>query len=394
MDNFLSLPHFNTSEDDNYMQNALPSFDTNYYDQEHTSFMNALSSPYPNDYDLAGSSWNMYNFDPLGSFLQLNNDVLIESDITDDLYQQEIAREEDYDQSQSLFSSLLDNIPQNCVQEASLPTYQLQNRLESAQPTSLSFQYLMRFKQTPNIVQLKGPKQKYEFANNIDEFVNEIERFIENTKKNIHNQDENINPTDIGRQPKRYKSGGELPKKKVAKIESSNVESKKRKRHCQKYKGTAQTYNASDLQKILPKVLPIGSDLKGDSDKVLQQVLRVKTLKMLCKGEGLLEIGAKKELSRDVQEGRVDIDSDFAVRERNFNRSETSDDSTGIQGFSTPDLRYVMLKRVLGKTVQTTMEKVIGDFRKCVQLVQSIDEYKYWPKEKMNKSRDQFEYDE
>ncbi|CAG8821484.1 14913_t:CDS:2, partial [Gigaspora margarita] len=178
-----------------------------------------------------------------------------------------IAREEDYDQPQSLFSSLLDDIPQNCVQEilsysinaqyhirlisrcwysnkiddpqieASLPMYQLQNRLKSAQPTSLLFQYLMRFKQTPDVVQLKGPKQKYRFANNVDEFVNEIERFIENTKKNMHNQDENINITDVsdllivqhkGRQPKRYKSGSELPKKKAAKIKSSKVESKKR----------------------------------------------------------------------------------------------------------------------------------------------------------------------
>ncbi|KAF0436584.1 hypothetical protein F8M41_004677 [Gigaspora margarita] len=107
MDDFLSLPHFDTSEDDDHMRNAPPSFDTNYYDQEHTSssylnahendtinilspsysdiyqhgFMNALSSPYPNNYDLAGSSRNMYNFDPLGFSLQLNNDVLIESDV-------------------------------------------------------------------------------------------------------------------------------------------------------------------------------------------------------------------------------------------------------------------------------------------------------------------------
>ncbi|CAG8805500.1 2464_t:CDS:2, partial [Gigaspora rosea] len=38
-----------------------------------------------------------------------------------------------------------------------------------------------------------------------------------------------------------------------------------------------------------------------------------------------------------------------------------------------------------------TMEKVVNDFRKCMQ---SVDEYKHWAKEKINKSRDQFEYDE
>ncbi|CAG8776941.1 17061_t:CDS:1, partial [Gigaspora rosea] len=80
MDDFLSLSHFDTFEDDNHMPNAPLSFNTNYYDQEHMSssylnahkhetinilspsyfdiyqhgFMNALSSPYSNDYDLAG----------------------------------------------------------------------------------------------------------------------------------------------------------------------------------------------------------------------------------------------------------------------------------------------------------------------------------------------------
>ncbi|CAG8822822.1 24967_t:CDS:1, partial [Gigaspora margarita] len=146
--------------------------------------------------------------------------------------------------------------------------------------------------------------------------------------------------------------------------------------------------------------------------------LSLETLKMLCKGEGLSDIGAKKELvdklasrivdkakerdrgeenswSKDVREGRVDIDSDFTVREGNFDRrSETSDGGAGIRGFSTPDLRYVTLERALGKTVQATMEKVIGDFSKCVQPVQSVGEYKYWPKEEMNKPRDQFEYNE
>ncbi|CAG8844014.1 4334_t:CDS:2 [Gigaspora margarita] len=65
----------------------------------------------------------------------------------------------------------------------------------------------------------------------------------------------------------------------------------------------AQTDNASDLQKILFKVLPIGSILERDSDKVLQQALRVtidrlllETLKMLYKGEELLEFGTKKDL--------------------------------------------------------------------------------------------------
>ncbi|CAG8620226.1 26482_t:CDS:2 [Gigaspora margarita] len=171
-------------------------------------FMNALSSPYPNDYDLAGSSQNVYNFDLLGSSLQLNNDVLIKSDV----------------ETRSVFvSSLLDDIPQNCIQEVWKITRHRKQQLDP--------QYIIILNDT----------------NNIDEFVNKMIHFIENTKKNMHNQNENINPMDVGdplmvrhkgRQPKRYKSRGELPKKKAAKIESSNVESKKREKYCQKCKGT------------------------------------------------------------------------------------------------------------------------------------------------------------
>ena len=37
--------------------------------------------------------------------------------MTDDSYQQNIAREDDYDQPQSLFSSLLEKIPSDSVKE-------------------------------------------------------------------------------------------------------------------------------------------------------------------------------------------------------------------------------------------------------------------------------------
>ncbi|CAG8756754.1 15296_t:CDS:2, partial [Cetraspora pellucida] len=48
--------------------------------------------------------------------------VLVDSwlpllEVLDDSYQQEIAREDDYDQPQSLFPSLLEDIPQDCIQE-------------------------------------------------------------------------------------------------------------------------------------------------------------------------------------------------------------------------------------------------------------------------------------
>ncbi|CAG8835486.1 18306_t:CDS:2, partial [Gigaspora margarita] len=68
--------------------------------------------------------------------------------------------------------------------------------------------HLIRFKQTPNIVQLHGPKQKYGFGmgyakkaldlairtNKVNDLVNELERFIEKTKNDIdQDQDQDDN---------------------------------------------------------------------------------------------------------------------------------------------------------------------------------------------------------
>ncbi|PKY42847.1 hypothetical protein RhiirA4_507429 [Rhizophagus irregularis] len=141
--------------------------------------------------------------------------------IVDDSYQQEMARKDDYDQPQSLFSSLIENIAHNSIRQVwkvtrhrgqksepqyvillddgshlctclwlinrgifhiSLipqrwynynkynteqhkePIYQIEeNELDEMGP-GLSFQHLANFRKTPNIVQSRGPKQKYGFG--------------------------------------------------------------------------------------------------------------------------------------------------------------------------------------------------------------------------------------
>ncbi|CAB4445178.1 unnamed protein product [Rhizophagus irregularis] len=201
--------------------------------------------------------------------------------MVDDSYQQEMAREDDYDQPQSLFSSLIKNIPYNSIrqvwkatrhrgqkselqhiillddgshlctclwlinkgiynieQQHKEPVYQIEeNELEKG--PRLSFQHLANFRQTPNIVQPRGPKQKYGFgigyakkaldlairADKVDEFVNQIEYFIESVKSELSDQQENMHIGDPlrvrhkGRQPNRYKSCGEPQKKKVRRIQ-------------------------------------------------------------------------------------------------------------------------------------------------------------------------------
>ncbi|POG71139.1 hypothetical protein GLOIN_2v1478636 [Rhizophagus irregularis DAOM 181602=DAOM 197198] len=100
--------------------------------------------------------------------------------LMDDFYQTDIAREDNYDQSQSLLSSLLGNIIQHNVQE--------------------------KVRQMPNIKQLQGLKQKFRFnidyakkildytiqADKLNELISQPESFIEETKEELSNNQENI----------------------------------------------------------------------------------------------------------------------------------------------------------------------------------------------------------
>ncbi|PKY26022.1 hypothetical protein RhiirB3_512538 [Rhizophagus irregularis] len=88
----------------------------------------------------------------------------------------------------------------------------------------------------PDIMQMQGPKQKYGFgmgyakkaldyavrADKVEEFVTQLKVFIEETKEDLSDQQDSVENMVIGdplrtqhkgRQPNRYKSGGEVTKK-------------------------------------------------------------------------------------------------------------------------------------------------------------------------------------
>ncbi|CAG8796471.1 1079_t:CDS:2, partial [Cetraspora pellucida] len=144
--------------------------------------------------------------------------------------------------------------------------------------------------------------------------------------------------------------------------------------------------------------------------------MTVETLRVLCQAEGLLEVGTKKELverlvgrvvskakekgrgedssqDRDMWHDRMSLVSDDVVHDKFENRSE-NENNAEVQNGSLPDSHYIALEKSLEKTVQATLEKALEEFKRSVQSVYSVDEDRYWPKEKINKSRDQFEYDE
>ncbi|CAG8761453.1 16333_t:CDS:2 [Cetraspora pellucida] len=113
--------------------------------------------------------------------------------LTDNFYQYDMAREDDYDQLQSLLSSLTKT-----------------TKLLSPEP--LSFQHLEKFRQTSNIQQKQGSKQKFElgmgyakkaldlaiWANKIKEFIDQIEKFIDEIKDKLFNKQHDTDHLFIG----------------------------------------------------------------------------------------------------------------------------------------------------------------------------------------------------
>ncbi|CAB4415942.1 unnamed protein product [Rhizophagus irregularis] len=146
--------------------------------------------------------------------------------IGDDFYQQKMAREDDYDQPQSLFSSLIENIPYNSIQQVWKVT---RHRGQKSEP-----QY--------------GPKQKYGFGmgyakkaldlairtDKVDEFVNQVKCFIENTKVELSEHQENIVSMHIG-DPLRVQHKGRQPNRyRLCERVVATQAGKTRERHCKK----------------------------------------------------------------------------------------------------------------------------------------------------------------
>ncbi|PKY56814.1 hypothetical protein RhiirA4_477374, partial [Rhizophagus irregularis] len=121
--------------------------------------------------------------------------------------------------------------------EKNIVLFDIEENKLSDESEQSSFQHFMNFRQTPNVVQLQGPKQKYGFGmkyakkaldlaiqtDKVNEFVDQVKCFIENTKAELSEQQENLTSIHIGdplqvqhkgRQPNRYKSCGEPQRKK------------------------------------------------------------------------------------------------------------------------------------------------------------------------------------
>ncbi|CAG8493783.1 3833_t:CDS:2, partial [Cetraspora pellucida] len=155
--------------------------------------------------------------------------------------------------------------------------------------------------------------------------------------------------------------------------------------------------------------------------------LTLDTLRILCNAEGLSVSGSKKELadcfalkmaSKMKEKGPVELPNSFQVNEdhdnqagdrlrgnnrrfdqaRVFDQSVESGEMLGRNHMAEEKVleerRFLSLERSLEKSLQATLIKAMEEMKSSLQLAGNRDEDKFWPEVKMDRPRDQFEYNE
>ncbi|CAG8479287.1 10366_t:CDS:2, partial [Scutellospora calospora] len=141
--------------------------------------------------------------------------------------------------------------------------------------------------------------------------------------------------------------------------------------------------------------------------------LTLDTLRVLCNTEDLSVSGSKKELAdrfalkianKMKEKGPVELSNSFQVNEDHDNQAR--DRLKGNNHRSNQarnhiaeervleERRFLSLKRSLEKSLQATLMKAIEEMKSSLQSAGNRDEDKFWLEVKMDRPRDQFEYDE
>ncbi|CAG8533591.1 23099_t:CDS:2 [Cetraspora pellucida] len=133
--------------------------------------------------------------------------------------------------------------------------------------------------------------------------------------------------------------------------------------------------------------------------------LTLDTLRVLCYAEGLSSLGSKKKLverfaSRTLSKikGKVveinnvgylneELDSQVEESFRAENRNNLDKKKL------TEEKRYMLLERSLEKSLQAILLKALEKLKQNLNGIGNQDEDRLWPEVKMNRLRDQFEYD-
>ncbi|CAG8777979.1 13260_t:CDS:2 [Cetraspora pellucida] len=120
------------------------------------------------------------------------------------------------------------------------------------------------------------------------------------------------------------------------------------------------------------------------------ECMTAETLRVLCQAEGFSEVGAKKELverlvgrvvskakgkgrvegcsqDRDFWDERMSLESEDVVRDTDEKRIE-NEANAEVQNDSLSDSRYIVLEKLLEKTVQATLGKALEDFKSGASL--------------------------
>ncbi|CAG8599865.1 4363_t:CDS:2 [Cetraspora pellucida] len=109
--------------------------------------------------------------------------------------------------------------------------------------------------------------------------------------------------------------------------------------------------------------------------------LTVDILHVLCEVKELPSVKNKKEMLKGQASKHVNyIDNRF------INHNEK--DRLG------EERRYLILKKFLEKSLQVTLAKALGKMKQSLYVIgNKVEKNKFWPKIKMDRSRDQYESD-
>ncbi|RIB28598.1 hypothetical protein C2G38_2157588 [Gigaspora rosea] len=132
----------------------------------------------------------------------------------------------------------------------------------------------------------------------------------------------------------------------------------------------------NEVQEVLPAMLALesgeGYDVEESSHQGLKSTLEqllVETLKLLYNGEGLSEVGVKRDLVERLVKRVVS-------KSKRKERIDDDDQGNNVWGENNgnSDLQFLALERSLEKSIQATLEKAVGEIKRSVQVMQNSEE--------------------
>ncbi|CAG8624116.1 4883_t:CDS:2, partial [Cetraspora pellucida] len=128
---------------------------------------------------------------------------------------------------------------------------------------------------------------------------------------------------------------------------------------------------------------------KNSLDRLILEMLRI-----LCNAEGLSVSGSKKDFQIN-EDHNNQASNRLKGNNRRFDQAQVFDQSVEfVEEKVLEERRFLSLESSMEKSLQATLIKAIEEMKSSLQSAENRDNDKFWSEVKMNRPKDQFEYDE